>query len=112
MVQNKIKSLRLQKGYSINELSEKSGVSKSYLSYMERGIQTNPSLQVLSKLAKTLGTSVDDLLEGTHSNPISQNKEIDEEWIQLFNEVIRHGITKEDFALYLDFIKFKKSKNK
>lgn len=47
IVGEKIKRLRIRKKYSITELSEKANVSKSYLSYIERGIQENPSVQVL-----------------------------------------------------------------
>ena len=108
MVQNRIKQLRLLKGYSINALSEKTGVSKSYLSYIERGIQKNPSLQILSKLAHSLGTTVEDLLEDDHHDQEVEKNMMDEDWIQLFKEAKEHGITKEDFSLYLDFIKFQK----
>lgn len=107
MVGIRIKRLRLQKGYSINELSEKSGVSKSYLSYIERGIQQNPSLQVLSRLAKTLDTNVEDLLEKRLGAKTGEERNMDDEWVQLIHEAIKQGITKEDFSYYLDFIKFK-----
>jgi XRE family transcriptional regulator of biofilm formation len=109
MVQNRIKQLRLLRGYSINALSEKTGVSKSYLSYIERGIQKNPSLHILSKLAHSLGTTVEDLLEENRYSHEEEKKIMDEDWIQLFTEAIKHGITKEDFSLYLDFIKFQRS---
>ncbi|WP_249365640.1 helix-turn-helix domain-containing protein [Cytobacillus citreus] len=104
----RIKRLRIKKGYSINELSEKSGISKSYLSYIERGIQQNPSLQVLSRLANTLDTDVEDLLDNKKKEEIIELQNIDDDWIQLVHEAIQNGITKKDFAYYLDFIKFKK----
>lgn len=110
MVGKRIKRLRLEKGYSINELSEKAGVSKSYLSYIERGIQQNPSLQVLSKLAETLNTNVEDLLEQKRMIQGFDKRIIDNEWIQLVNEAIDQGFTKEDFSYYLDFVKFKNRK--
>ncbi|QED46786.1 helix-turn-helix domain-containing protein [Cytobacillus dafuensis] len=108
MVGMRIKRLRIEKGYSINELSEKSGISKSYLSYIERGIQQNPSLQVLSRLANTLETNVEDLLDNKKKEDTIELQNIDDAWIQLVHEAIQNGITKEDFAYYLDFIKFKK----
>jgi XRE family transcriptional regulator, master regulator for biofilm formation len=110
MVGEKIKSLRLRKKYSITELSEKASVSKSYLSYIERGIQENPSLQVLSRLANTLDTTVEYLL----GREIFMNNEgvpIDQEWILLVDEAIKNGISKKDFAYYLDFMKFKNTRN-
>jgi XRE family transcriptional regulator, master regulator for biofilm formation len=107
MMQNRIKQLRKLRGYSINELSMKAGISKSYLSYIERGIQKNPSLHILSKLASTLGTTVEDLLE-ENQHPEIDVKHLDEEWIELFTEAINQGVTKKEFSLYLEFMKFTK----
>jgi len=112
MVGIRIKRLRLEKGLSINELSEKAGVSKSYLSYIERGIQQNPSLHVLSRLAETLDTNVEDLLEQQKKKKSLEIEKlhIDKEWIQLVHDAIQQGFTKEDFSYYLDFVKFKNRK--
>ncbi|KML40332.1 helix-turn-helix domain-containing protein [Cytobacillus firmus] len=107
MIGGRIKTLRIKKGYSINELSEKAEVSKSYLSYIERGIQENPSLQVLSRIARTLDANLEDLLE-ENKEEITDLSKLDEEWVSLVKEAIRQGITKEDFSYYLEFIKFKK----
>jgi XRE family transcriptional regulator, master regulator for biofilm formation len=104
-VGEKIKSLRLEKKYSISELSEKANVSKSYLSYIERGIQGNPSLQVLSRLAVNLDTTVEYLMG--QQNMKAARMPVDEEWVGLVDEAIKNGISKEDFAYYLDFMKFK-----
>jgi XRE family transcriptional regulator, master regulator for biofilm formation len=106
MVGERIKRLRLQKKYSITELSEKAKVSKSYLSYIERGIQENPSLQVLARLAKTLDTSVEALM-GQEIAMLNENITIDPEWMVLVDEAIKNGISKDDFSYYLDFMKFK-----
>ncbi len=104
-VGEKIKRLRLERNYSITELSQKAKVSKSYLSYIERGIQENPSLQVLSRLAHNLDTSVEDLM-GQQSKR-ADTVPVDEEWIGLVDEAIKNGISKEDFSYYLDFMKFR-----
>ncbi|MCQ6275199.1 helix-turn-helix domain-containing protein [Bacillus sp. V3B] len=109
MVKYRMKYLRLQRGYSISKLSEKTGISKSYLSYIERGIQKNPSLHILSRLANSLDTTLEDLLDDHKQQTELDEKWIDEEWMQIFSEAIEHGITKEDFSLYIDFIKFKRS---
>jgi XRE family transcriptional regulator, master regulator for biofilm formation len=110
MVGEKIKSLRLRKKYSITELSEKASVSKSYLSYIERGIQENPSLQVLSRLANTLDTTVEYLM-GREKFMNNEGVPIDQEWILLVDEAIKNGISKKDFAYYLDFMKFNNTRN-
>lgn len=49
MIGRIIRLYRKRKGYSINQLAVESGVSKSYLSKIERGVHTNPSVQFLKK---------------------------------------------------------------
>jgi len=110
-VGEKIKNLRVQKNYSITELSNKAQVSKSYLSYIERGIQENPSLQVLSRLAKTLDVSLEELT----GEPFKEREQaslppIDPEWLEMINEAIQNGVSKEEFGFFIDFMKFKQNK--
>lgn len=100
MVGERIKQLRTKKGYSISELAKMAGVSKSYLSYIERNVQRNPSLQFLSKIAETLETSMEYLLE--------EEEQLDEEWVSLIKKAKDEGVSKEEFQQYLDFVKFKK----
>lgn len=102
MVGERIKELREKKGYSISELAKYAGVSKSYLSYIERNVQKNPSLQFLSKIAKTLDTSIEYLLGQ------DMEEALDEEWIALIKKAIDDGVDKSEFQKYLDFVKFKK----
>ena len=59
---NKLKVMRIEKGISLNKLSELTGISKSYLSLIERNIQKNPSIDILGKLAKTFEVEVEDLV--------------------------------------------------
>lgn len=72
----RVKELRRRKGFTLDTLSERTGISKSYLSLIERDIQSNPSLDILHRLAKTFEVDVEDLVrfekdEGTVviSNP-------------------------------------------
>ncbi|WP_078552718.1 helix-turn-helix domain-containing protein [Bacillus alkalicellulosilyticus] len=58
-----LRELRKKKGMSLNDLSEHSGVSKSYISYIERGVQNNPSLTVLEKISKALDIELVRLIE-------------------------------------------------
>ncbi|SEM94360.1 DNA-binding transcriptional regulator, XRE-family HTH domain [Mesobacillus persicus] len=57
-----LKELRRRKGFTLDTLSERTGISKSYLSLIERDIQTNPSLDILHRLAKTFEVDVEDLV--------------------------------------------------
>lgn len=111
MVGTRLKYFRRIKEYSISELSEKTGISKSYLSYIERGIQKNPSLQIVSKLASALGITVDELMGSSLSNQ-QKEPELDTEWLALVEEAIRQGVSKEDFSYYLDYVRFQKQMKK
>ena len=62
MIGERIRYLRLQKGYSISRLAKETGVSKTYLSNLDRGVQNNPSLQILEKVAARFGITVDQLI--------------------------------------------------
>jgi|SoiMethySBSTD1v2_1073268.scaffolds.fasta_scaffold25940_11 transcriptional regulator with XRE-family HTH domain len=58
----KLKALRERRGLTQEQLSEKSGVSRTYLARLETGRQ-DPTLSTLEKLAKALGVKVGRLLE-------------------------------------------------
>jgi XRE family transcriptional regulator, master regulator for biofilm formation len=105
MIGKRISYLRMKKGYSISALAKSSGVSKSYLSQIERGIQGNPSLQFLSKLAATLDSSIEFLLGEDGSVPCKE--QIDEEWASLFKEAINDGMSKQEFIELSKYIRFK-----
>lgn len=113
MLGKKLKSLRLKNGYSLNALAKKAGISKSYLSYIERDVQMNPSLQILSKLSGALEVRLDELIE-IEDHTKDQNSEIaaDPEWIEIVHEAIEQGISKEDFSYYLDFLKYNREQKK
>jgi len=60
---NKLKGMRIEKGLSLTKLSQLTGISKSYLSLIEREIQRNPSLEILEKLAQSFDMKVEDLVK-------------------------------------------------
>ncbi|SEM95219.1 XRE family transcriptional regulator, master regulator for biofilm formation [Mesobacillus persicus] len=79
------------------------------MSYIERGIQENPSLQVLSRLAKTLEVSLDEIT-GPSIHPLSDSQQpVDPEWLEMIDEAIRNGVSKEEFSLYINFLKYRKN---
>jgi XRE family transcriptional regulator, master regulator for biofilm formation len=59
----RLKDLRRKKGYSLDMLSERTGISKSYLSLIERDIHTNPSLDILHRIARTFEVDVEELVK-------------------------------------------------
>ncbi|RKD30017.1 helix-turn-helix domain-containing protein [Thermohalobacter berrensis] len=52
----KLNHLRKKKGYSLSELEEISGISKSMLGQIERG-ESNPTIKTLWKIAKSLNVN-------------------------------------------------------
>lgn len=102
MVGKRIQELRLKKGLSLSELAERAGVSKSYLSTIERDVQSNPSIQFLEKIGAVLNVSADSFLQ--------QNKdkaELDDEWYELVREAMASGVSKEQFREFLEFNKWR-----
>ena len=64
-----LRSARLERGLSVRELALRAGVSKSYVSGLERdtpnhGTARQPSPEVVSKLAAALGVGLAALVEG------------------------------------------------
>lgn len=100
MIGEVIKQRRVDKGLSLTELADRAGIAKSYLSAIERNIQGNPSIQVLEKISKVLGVSVQTLLlEPEDEMPI----ELDHDWLELAKELMDSGITKDQFREWLEF---------
>ncbi len=58
----KIKKLRIQKGFTQKQLGEKAGISESTIRKYELG-QRNPKLETLKKIALALGVSPTSLLD-------------------------------------------------
>jgi transcriptional regulator with XRE-family HTH domain len=53
-----LRELRQSSGLSLQQVSDKVGASKAHLSELERGLSTNPTLDLLKGLADTYGVSV------------------------------------------------------
>ncbi|MCM3765813.1 helix-turn-helix domain-containing protein [Neobacillus niacini] len=71
-----LQRLRKEKGLSITKLSILTGISKSYISLLERGIQTNPSLDILEKIAQALQVDVEYLVKNRiGTSPSNNDKE-------------------------------------
>jgi transcriptional regulator with XRE-family HTH domain len=62
-----VKAFREQKGWSQDDLSEVSGLHRTYISGIERG-KRNPTVSVVSKIANALGTAPSSLLNLEEKN--------------------------------------------
>ncbi len=58
----RIKELRGDQGMTQEILAAKIGVDRSYLGFLERG-ERNPSLEVINKIARSLGITPSELLK-------------------------------------------------
>ncbi|WMX54290.1 helix-turn-helix domain-containing protein [Peribacillus sp. R9-11] len=96
MIGYRVKMLREEKKMSISELSAKSGVAKSYISSLERNLQTNPTILVLEKIASILCITVDALLyeQVDHS--------MDDEWKEIMKDIMRSGISKKEMREFIE----------
>nr|WP_046113841.1 helix-turn-helix domain-containing protein [Aquincola tertiaricarbonis] len=62
LIARRVHALRSARGYSLEALAERSGVSRSNISLIERG-QSSPTAAVLDKLATGLGVTLASLFE-------------------------------------------------
>ena len=70
-IENKIKTLRIQKGLTLKELSQLTGLSPSHLSRIERGLR-HPSLRTAWLLSRAFNVDVSELF--IHKSKISTSK--------------------------------------
>ncbi len=94
---------------SISELAEKAGVAKSYLSSIERNLQSNPSIQFIEKISTVLGVSVNDIINEESKN--LDTEELDSEWMQIVQEAMKSGVSKAQFKEYLEFNKWRQKQD-
>lgn len=106
MIGQRIKNYRLQKKLSLSELADRAGVAKSYLSSIERNLQSNPSVQFLEKISTVLGVTVNELLYEENTEK-TNNVELDSEWTKLVREAMNSGVSKQEFKEFLEFNKWK-----
>jgi len=63
----RLKEVRKDRGMTLLQVKESTGLSVSYLSDMERGRTQSPSLETLEKLATCYGLTTTDLVAGTEN---------------------------------------------
>lgn len=107
MIGARVRQYRNAKGLTMSELAERAGVAKSYLSAIERDIQTNPSIQFLDKIALVLGVDINLLLKDSATQSGQETAALDEEWQSLISEAMNSGISKDEFKEFLEYNKWK-----
>lgn len=99
----RIQKIRQDRGYSLSELADKADVAKSYLSNVERNIQSNPSISFIEKIADALNVSINLLLYG--DRPAEDL--LDPGWWELVQEAMASGVSKKEFKDFLEYQKWK-----
>jgi XRE family transcriptional regulator of biofilm formation len=108
MIGKNIQDLRKRKGMTLTQLAANAGISKSYLSNIERGVNQNPSIEVLKRLAYVLNADLKTLLHVQESDETDQN--LNQELIELIEELKTAVIDKEQMDEYralIEYIKWK-----
>jgi XRE family transcriptional regulator, master regulator for biofilm formation len=108
MIGRNINVIRRRRGLSLSELSEKSGISKSYLSNIERNIHKNPSIHIIEKISIVLNVDLNTLLI-KDAMPDIFLEEL--ELFKFAKELKQTGIEKEhirDYQQLIDFIRWQK----
>jgi transcriptional regulator with XRE-family HTH domain len=77
---DRVRLLRGQRGWSLEELAAASGVSRSMLSQVERN-ETNPTVVVALAIAKALGVSLDDLATAPGESPMQVIRGDDSQYV-------------------------------
>lgn len=104
MIGENIYKIRREKGLTLSELADRAGVSKSYLSNIERNLKQNPSIQVIEKIANVLEVDMKRLLN------VTEERQGNKEWNEFIRELESQGINKrqlEEYRMILEFIKWK-----
>lgn len=110
MIGKNIYQFRKNRGLTLSELAEKAGISKSYLSNIERNINQNPSIQVMEKIALVLEEDLHTLLKRKTS--VETKQQMEREWIDFVYELKEAGVDKEklrEYKILIDFIKWQNS---
>jgi transcriptional regulator with XRE-family HTH domain len=98
----RIRRFREERGLSLGDLEAKSGVTKGYLSQLESGKASNPSVHSANKIAQGLGVRLTDLLGEieTEHNPSEYLPEGLREFIARTEES-GSGVSQEDVNMLL-----------
>lgn len=107
----RIKQYRKLKKYTQEELGEKVGVTKSFISKLESE-STKPSLEMLLEIANALDVDISDLV-ANKMEPPDGLKKVGVEWIVLGEELEKEGITPEQVKQWVEIARnFSQIKNK
>lgn len=62
-ISSNINKLRTEKGYSLEKVARLADLSLNTVMRVESGVNKNPTIETLTKIAKALNVGVDDLIK-------------------------------------------------
>ena len=62
-ISSNLKKLRSKKGYSLEKIARLADLSLNTIVKVENGVNQNPTIETLTKIAKALEVGVDDLIK-------------------------------------------------
>ncbi|MBN2890960.1 MAG: helix-turn-helix transcriptional regulator [Bacteroidales bacterium] len=62
-ISDNLKKLRAKKGYSLEKVARLADLSLNTVVKIENGINKNPTIKTITKLAKALDVAIDDLIK-------------------------------------------------
>ncbi len=62
-ISDNLKKLRSKKGYSLEKIARLADLSLNTIVKIENGVNQNPTIETLTKIAKALEVGVDDLIK-------------------------------------------------
>ncbi len=62
-ISENLKKLRQKKGYSLEKVARLANLSLNTIVKIENGVNKNPTIETLTKIAKALEVGVDDLIK-------------------------------------------------
>jgi transcriptional regulator with XRE-family HTH domain len=106
----KIRYYREQRGYTQEQLAEKLGITKGYISRVENN-KERPNLEFLANVADALGVHVKDLFDDDTPPTPPELKELGADWIMLNKELKAEGFTVEQIREIVKIAKMFKEQN-
>jgi len=109
MIGPRLRTLRAKKNISLSQLAERSRVTKSYLSQIERNICNNPSIEFVEKVAVALNVNLTLLLGWGQNEDEISNLDNHISYVKKCLPNIDDKQLKE-LKDYIDFILWKRNK--
>ncbi|WP_317615987.1 helix-turn-helix domain-containing protein [Halobacillus halophilus] len=89
----------------MSDLAERAGISKSYLSNLERNLNKNPSIKMVDKIASVLGIDLLVLMKNGDINDFPYQP-LEKEWMKFINDLKASGVQKDQLNDYKKLIEF------